>query len=148
MESTECTNQLIIIYKFYRSSTKFIKALLDGSAQEEKDTLAKLRDALGFRSSPVQQFGIPYPVMFPYAQRQTAESGDEMFELMKKFMMKKFLKKFSEDGAADDFFGGEKKRNVSSDFFLKKIEPNPASFCLLSFFSQCKNKYSTNFTKK
>ena len=59
--------------------------------------------------------------MFPYAQRQTAESGDEMFELMKKFMMKKFLKKFSEDGAADDFFGGEKKRNVRSDFFKKKL---------------------------
>ena len=24
--------------------------------------------------------------------------------------------------------------------------PNPASFCLFSFFSQCKDKYSTNFT--
>ena len=25
--------------------------------------------------------------------------------------------------------------------------PNPASFCLFSFFSQCKDKYSTNLTK-
>jgi hypothetical protein len=65
-----------------RSSTKFIKALLDGSAQEEKETLAKLKDALGFRSPPTAQlYGYPYPVVVPYQQKQ-AESGDEVWILL------------------------------------------------------------------
>ena len=76
--------------------------------------------------------------MFPYAQRQTAESGDEMFDLMKKFMMKKFLKKFSEDGAADDFFGGEKKRNVSSGFFKKKLSQIRPLFVYFRSFQNAK----------
>jgi len=67
-------------YPLYRrSSTKFIKALLDGSAQQEKETLAKLKDALGFHSPPAAQpYGYPYPVVLPYQQKQ-AESGDEVW---------------------------------------------------------------------
>lgn len=92
-----------------QSSTKFIKALLDGSAQQEKETLAKLKDALGFHSPPAAQpYGYPYPVVLPYQQKQ-AESGDEMFELMKKFMLKRFLKKYAED---DDEFGKIFGKNV------------------------------------
>ena len=103
--------------KTNRSSTKLIKALLDGSAQEEQETLAKLKEALGFRSSPFQTYGFPYPVVVPYQQQQqqAVASSDPLFEMMRRFMAKKVLKKVSGD-EDEDFasFFGLTKRSVSS----------------------------------
>jgi hypothetical protein len=66
---------LFTIFKFfsYRSSAKLVKALLDGSAHVERETIAKLKDALGFpKAQGFQSFGgaFPYPVPFPVASFQ------------------------------------------------------------------------------
>jgi len=66
----------------FRSSAKLVKALLDGSAHVERETIAKLKDALGFpKSQGFQSFGgaFPYPVPFPVASFQQQVSISSTF---------------------------------------------------------------------
>ena len=82
--------------------------------------MAKLKEALGFKSSQFQTFGIPYPIAVPFQQQQQqVASSDPLFEMMRRFLAKKVMKKMSGD-EDDDFatFFGLTKRSVSIFFIL------------------------------
>ena len=87
---------IVTLLCYFRSSTKLIKALLSGSAQVEKDTIAKLKDAIGFKdTNSFQQFAIPYPVAFPVASFQQKNSDKDDDQWIGEFVKRVFKRNVS-----------------------------------------------------
>lgn len=89
-----------------QSSAKLVRALLDGSAKVEKETIAQLKDALGIQEfAPKTPFAVPYVLPYQFAPNQKGSDDDDLLaESIKKAFFKKMTKRLFKnvDFDADD----------------------------------------------